>query len=295
MGGEGYTTREVSRLLGLPASRIRGWVRRGLVAPARGLDSVRRFSFQDVTVLRHVLELLKADVPTRRVHEALDAIRDTLPAGQPLSGVAVSAMGHRVLVRDELSVWEPSSGQLELDFEVDATPEPENEASALRLPTSRSLTPDVAPPAVHDERHEGGADTWYDAAVDLEAEHPDEAIAAYRTAIELEPSHAEAHLNLGRILHEAASFAEAEDHYRRALAADPLNARATYNLGVVLEDRHQPADARIAYERAVALDPDLAAAHFNLSRLLEGEGRGADALGHLMRYRQLTERDAPRG
>ena len=265
-----------------------GWARRGLITPTRGATGAFCFSFQDVAVLRRIRALLDADVPLRRVHEALEAVRGTLPVGRPLSAIEVSALGHRVLVRDESSVWEPNSGQLELDFErmPEATG---NDPKPLELVRIGPPSADGALGVPVDDATRS-ADSWYDEALDLEAEQPERAIPAYERAIELDPQHAEAHLNLGRILHEHGRLAQAEVHYRRALAAAPDNARAVYNLGVALEDRNRPSEAKAAYERAVALDPDLAAAHFNLSRLLEREGSDADALGHLAEYKRLVDR-----
>lgn len=138
-----------------------------------------------------------------------------------------------------------------------------------------------------------GADHWYDIAVDLEGEDPAGAMAAYGTALALEPDHAEAHLNLGRLLHEAGRLPEAERHYRAALASDPRSARASYNLGVALEDQGRGAAAAAAYEVALRLDSALAAAHFNLSRLHEAAGRRTDALRHLADYRRLLGRTGP--
>ena len=132
-----------------------------------------------------------------------------------------------------------------------------------------------------------GADHWYDIALDLESEDSARAMAAYATALTLDPGHADAHLNLGRLLHEAGRVPEAERHYRGALASDPGSAQASYNLGVALEDQRRSAEAVAAYEAALRLDASLAAAHFNLSRLHEAAGRRTDALRHLADYRRL--------
>lgn len=273
---KGYTTREVAEVLGLPTSRILSWTRRGFISPTRGPDGYV-FSFQDIVLLRTARELLDADVPVRRIGKALEALRDQLPAGRPLSAVTISALGDRVLVRDEDTVWEPDTGQLQMDFAV-------SDVADAALPVARR--------ALHEEGRDDGmtADDWYDSGVDLEAVSLDDAIAAYRRALELDASHADAHLNVGRLLHESGRVEEAEEHYRRAVIADPESARAFYNLGVALEDQSAAAGAIEAYEAALRLDPDLAVAHFNLSRLLEAEGRQADALAHLAEYKKILDR-----
>ena len=61
------------------------------------------------------------------------------------------------------------------------------------------------------------------------------AIDAYRRAIVLDASHANAHSNLGVLLRAAGKPSEAEAAYRRALVTDPDHALAHYNLGVLLD------------------------------------------------------------
>ena len=274
---KGYTTREVGEVLGLSTSRILSWTRSGLVSPQRESTGAYRFSFQDIVLLRTARELLDAAVPARRVRAALEALREQLPVGRPLSAVRISAVGDRVMVHDDETIWEPDSGQLQIDFAVsdvaDAT-----EPVARRAPAQRGDDVGMT------------ADDWYDSALDLEAVASDQAIAGYQKALDLDPAHSDAHLNLGRLLHEAGRIEEAEAHYREAAAADPGSARAFYNLGVVLEDRALRRGAIEAYSAAVRLDADLAVAHFNLSRLFEAEGEKAEALGHLAEYKRLIER-----
>jgi tetratricopeptide (TPR) repeat protein len=119
-------------------------------------------------------------------------------------------------------------------------------------------------------------------------------MAAYRRALAGQPDHADAHNNLGRLLHDRGELAEAEGHYRIALCLDRSVALYWFNLGVVVEDQGRHAEAIAAYQEAIASDlPD---AHFNLARLYEVVGRrsGDDgamfaAVRHLTRYRTLTK------
>lgn len=272
---KGYTTREVADVLGLPTSTILTWTRSGLLTPRRGPRGAYVFSFQDVALLRSARDLLAADIPTRRVREALERLREQLPIGRPLSAVSVSAAGGRILVQDDHGMWEPGSGQIQIDFETrGAVPEP------------------LAGPRGSIDSRTLDADAWYDRAVDLEAATPEAAKEAYGRALTRDPDHAEAHLNLGRMLHEEGDVARAEIHYRKALLSDPRNARAYYNLGVALDDQGHSTGAVEAYQAALGLDPDLAVAHFNVSRLLEAAGRRAEALAHLAAYKRLVEGDA---
>ena len=68
------------------------------------------------------------------------------------------------------------------------------------------------------------ADDWYDTALDLEAVAPDEAVTAYHEALALEPGHADAHVNVGRILHEQGDLSEAEFELTRSAVLRRLDA-----------------------------------------------------------------------
>ncbi len=275
----GYTTRHVAEILGLTEERMRSFARAGLLEPARGPGNTYRFTFQDIVLLRAARELLANDVPARRVRSALRSLREQLPRGRPLSAVRVSAVGERVLVRDERSAWDPETGQLALDFSV-----------AELASRVEPFAPDAERPRAGDP--ELSADDWFDLGFDLEAVSVEKARAAYLRAIALAPGHAEAHLNLGRLLHELGEVGGAESHYRRACAARPDSALAAFNLGVALDDRGEARGAMVAYRRAVKLDPDHAESHFNLGRLCEAAGDPSGALQLLAQYERIQERGA---
>jgi tetratricopeptide (TPR) repeat protein len=143
------------------------------------------------------------------------------------------------------------------------------------------------------------ATSWYDTGCSLEGTDPVRAIAAYERALVGCPGHADAHNNLGRLRHAAEAPAVAESHYRLAICADPNVALYWFNLGVAVEDQGRCAEGIVAYERAIELDGNAADAHFNLARLLELAARRAGddmmlqrAVRHLLRYRNLTKRNA---
>lgn len=136
---------------------------------------------------------------------------------------------------------------------------------------------------------------WYERGCDLERIDPDAAIAAYHRALAGRPDLADAHNNLGRLLHDRGELAAAESHYRLALCAAPAVALYWFNLGVVLEDGGRHVEAIAAYEHALAHDAQLADAHYNLARQTERLGRLADdevmlrrAVRHLKQYRALS-------
>lgn len=274
----GFSTRDVAEILGVSPRRIREYVRAGVLEPGRE-GHAYRYAFRDVVLLRTIAELREAGATPRRIRRALERLREQLPRGRPLSAVRIAVEGGRVVARDRSATWEPDTGQLAIDFEV-------AELATRAEPFVRGSA----------ERAEGkslDADGWFELGLELESVSPSEAETAYRAALRSNPDHPGAHLNLGRLLHEAGEVAAAESHYRRALAADESDATAAFNLGVALEDGDEIGAAIRAYERAVRLDPLHAEAHYNLGRLCEREGRPAQALRHLARYRQLVRPSGP--
>jgi tetratricopeptide (TPR) repeat protein len=270
----GYTAREVAEVLDLSVRQVRSYARSELLSPRRGPRNEYRFTFRDIVVLRAASELLKARVHPRKVRRALHRLHEQLPRGRSLAEVRIATDGDQVVVRDRDTVWEPDSGQVVLSF---AVAELASRAApfARRVVREGSLSEHVDP------------DEWYNLAHDLEAVSTLDAKEAYRRAVAADARHTEAHLNLGRLLHEEGLLEEAERNYRKALGADPTVAIAWYNLGVVLEDQKRRREAVEAYEQALLCDPELAFAHYNLSRLYEEEGATSSAIRHLAEYRRL--------
>jgi tetratricopeptide (TPR) repeat protein len=272
-----YGTTDVARLLGLSTGQVRSLARAGVLSPDRGPRGALRFSFQDLVLLRTAKALAEARLSTRRIRGALRRLIDQLPRGRSLSEVRITAEGDRVVVRDEQTAWQPESGQLLLDFTV-------AELATRAAPVARRLARDA-------RRAEGelSANRWLALGIDLEAAAPADARDAYRRALELEPAHAMARLNLGRLLQESGRVAEAEAHYRAVLEREGANPTAWFNLGTALEDLGRTGEAIAAYREAIAADAGLADAHFNLARLYERTGRRAGAIRHFRAYRDLME------
>ncbi len=273
----GYSTLEVARLLGLRPERVRAWVRSGFLEVRRGKRGELLFSFQDLVVLRAAQGLIAARIPTHKVRRSLERLRGELPQGRPLAALKISAEGSQVVVRDGGEAWEPESGQRVLDFEV-----------AELAAEARPLTHRTAEEARQREA-ELSAEDWYAFGIELEASAPGEARDAYRRSLELAPEHPDAHLNLGRLLHEAGHPQAAESHYRQAASGSPTDPTAAFNLGVALQDLGLTEQATEAYRRAINIDPSYADAFYNLAGLQEASGDKAAALRSLKTYKSLTE------
>jgi tetratricopeptide (TPR) repeat protein len=261
-----YSVREVSAMLGLSAAQIRSYATRGFLRPERGPRGELRFGFHDLVILRTAGELAAAHVPQRKVRRVLERLREQLPEGRSLTGVRIAADGDRVFVSDGGAKWNPESGQVLFDFSVEELAE-------------KTASIQQQPPEV---------DEMFDVACEIEMSSPPQAREVYQRLLQLDPDHVDAHVNLGRLLHEDGAPAAAEQHYRLALELDPEHDTAAFNLGVALEDLGRFRDAMEAYQRALELDPQNADAHFNLAGLYERRGEKAAALRHLKMYRRLV-------
>jgi tetratricopeptide (TPR) repeat protein len=104
-----------------------------------------------------------------------------------------------------------------------------------------------------------------------------EAVIANQKAVELDPTDADAHYNLGNSLDELGRLEDAETSYREAIALQPDYAEAHSNLGNTLKELGRLEDAETNLRKALALKPDFAEAHSNLGNTLKELGRLEDA------------------
>jgi Tfp pilus assembly protein PilF len=222
------------------------------------------YSFQQLVVLRTAKGLREAGVSVRHIRKVLQSLQRQLGESRTMSSLQVYASGRAVIVWDGTHRWQPDSGQFLLNFEARPS------ASPRRLEPRRSDS----------KSRRDSALLWWRRGVELEGQAQEAACRAYEEAIRLDPSLAEAHVNVGRLYHEAHKLKEAEASYRQALQHCPDLVVACYNLGVVLEDQGRNAAAISAYQRALQLDPCFRAAHCSLAELYERLGRAKDALRH---------------
>ncbi len=278
----GYRTTEIAEVVGLSDRQVRSYVYAGLVKPERGPRHEYRYSFQDLVLLRMGSRLKGSRLSVRRVAAALLELRDQLPDEQPLSSVEVDALGRTVLVRDGDGVWDPHTGQSYFPFSLESRSEEGAARAAGPLPVVVPLP--VASRRVAQTDVESAA--WYERALGLEEANPSAAVDAYRQALALDPTDADARANLGRLLHAQGALEDAEAEFRQALRHDPRHATAAFNLGVALQDQDRLEEAREVYDQVLALDPGFAAAHFNLATVCERLDDTAAAVRHLSEYKR---------
>jgi len=299
-----FSLREAARILEVPESRLRALARAGFLAVQRGPIGPLSFGFQDLIVLRTTKGLVEAGVPMRRIRRTWASLRRQLDAGVPLTSITIESEGDTLVASDGDSRWQADSGQFLLDLDAAEIAERAADESAARARfavAERTTTTEITPafvPAIVDSRPAPierpaadtrlSADEWYELGCELEGESSEEARDAYELAIDLDPDHADAHVNLGRHLHLAGERGRAEPHYREAVRIDPDDPTPHYNLGVLLDEAGRKDEAILAYRQAILRDPDFADAHCNLGLLLESLGRRTEAMRHLMAARRLS-------
>ena len=268
----GYTTQDVAKMIGVSSGRLRAYLRAGVLAPERGTRGELRFSFQDLLLLRKAEGLVKQRIPPLRVRRALRKLRDRLPETHPLTGVQLGTDGASVVVHEGSSRWQVESGQVLLSFE--STPA----GCRTTRPCPCCARGRRTPP---DELAAPNVEEMYEIGCNIDEADPAQAEASYRQVLMQAPEHADAHINLGRILHERGDLRAAEAHYRRALTIRPGDATALFNLGVALEDQGLNEPALEAYAKAIESDGRNADAHYNAARLYDLAGDYTSALRHL--------------
>ena len=269
-----FTTRDVAKLLGLSAARLRTLDRSEIVSPTGSRNGKRCYTFQDLIALRATHDLLARKVRPKDVAEAIAALRQTLPrVTRPLQELRIVSDGRRLVVRTEGSAFEPVTGQMVLDFQV----------NELRDDVVRVLRPDTLK-----QRARTAYDLYAKAStLDEDPSSFDEAETLYQRAIELDPQLAIAYTNLGNIRFRRGNEKEAEVLYRRALEVDDRQPEAHYNLGYVLLERGDAQRAVPYFQRALQADPRFADAHFNLAMAFEQLGDRAKARPHWKRYLEI--------
>jgi tetratricopeptide (TPR) repeat protein len=283
-----YGMRDVERVLQLPRSTLQGIVRLGFVHPTRGARRQYLFSFQDLIILRAARALLQANIPTRRIRRSLGQLRRRLPESVPLSGLAICAVGDRVVVREGRNHWQADDGQYLLGLDVSVQ---NGTLEVIEHRSAKAAAPDAAPEAAPASGAAvSGADAWFAAALRLESTDPAAAVNAYARSAAADPGNPAAWLNWGRLLHERGDTRAAEKVYRRALESCGADSLLLFNLGVALEDLGEKDAALDVYQAALSEDPNFADCHYNLARLYESAGKTQHAIRHLGQYRRLVTR-----
>jgi len=105
----------------------------------------------------------------------------------------------------------------------------------------------------------------------------DEAIAAHKKSLEINPNYEKAWNNLGNTYLAQKQYAQAEQAMERAIECDPTYVFAMASLGVVYINRGKADKAVDVLEQATTLSPKMTVAHANLAQAYAKAGRFAEA------------------
>ena len=242
----------------------------GLIKPVHQSGNERFFGFTDLTALRQVAGELQQGVAFRAVVRNLQASR---------------------------------TGQLTFDFRLDAHPariiqlKPRNTPPLGTQPSGTQGTIPIGTPGTLGTVGTGAfglistAEQYFlmgSLLDDGTPERTDEAVKAYRRALEEDPDLVAALINLANIRYSRDELAEAQALYERAIALDPSYFEAHFNLGNIHHDHAKYASAEASYRDALALNADYPDAHFYLAVTLEKMGRSIDARAHWKAYERLA-------
>ena len=260
-----YTRNEVERMMGVSRRELDYWTRLRLVLP-RARFGERFFNFSDLVALETIKRLAARNVPASRIRRAVTVLQTELGSAKaPLSTLRISTNGKQVVVfppAETARPYEPLTGQFVLNFETSEL------AKKVHAMASRS------------------AEEWFELGMlcDANTESLEEAVNAYRKAVDAAPEWVEARINLGTSLYQLGRMEEALQQFLKSAELDPENALAEFNLGCVLEQLGNTLEAIVHLGLAVELAPSLADAHLNLALAYEKTGQIQNALRHLSLY-----------
>ena len=258
-----YLRADVLRILHISAKQLLAWEKAELFPFA---DS---YSFSDLVQLGKLRDLRAKRVRPAVIRESLEAMqRQVSGMTKPLLEAGIFSTGSRVAFRHQGAAVEPIAGQFVLDF----APPNVVETSNVRL-----IRPDKT------------ASQLFAQGVALEetCETQHEAVAMYLKAIERDPRHAAAYINLGTLYYNQQNFDGAETCYRKAIESDPNYALAYFDLGNVLDETGRLADAVVAYKSALAIARTYGDAHYNLALAYERLKQPRRALRHWRAYLKI--------
>jgi tetratricopeptide (TPR) repeat protein len=245
----------LARYQALRDDHLRYLVKCGVVRPAVRTNTDTFFAFGDLAVIKQA--------------------SDDLVGGASFRAVARNLMASR-------------HGQLAFDFRLDAAPA---KILALRRPSERPETRPAQMYSGDTTRDTARAEEYFRAGSlldDGDESKLEQAAAAYRRALELDPYLVAALINLANVHYSRDEVVEAQALYERAIGLEPDFFEAHFNLGNIYHDLGRFTEAQACYREALRLNPAYADAHFYLAVTFEKMGLSQDARPHWKAYRELA-------
>jgi len=244
----------LARYGSLREDHLRYLMKCGVIRPERRTNADLFFSFADVATVKQ--------------------INDEVAQGASFRAVARARVA-----------WQ--HGQLAFDFRLDVEPARVLTLQPRSSPGSRQRG-DEPPVEVADTAL---AEEYFRTASRLDdgdESAQEEAAAAYRKALALDPRLVAALINLANIHYSRDELAEAQALYERAIGLESNFFEAHFNLGNIYHDLGRFSEAGACYRQALRLNPLYADAHFYLAVTFEKMGLSHDAQPHWRSYRQLA-------
>ncbi len=119
----------------------------------------------------------------------------------------------------------------------------------------------------------------------------DDAIAAYRQALSMDPRSESCAYNLGLAYKAKNDLDAAAAAFRHALNIEPDMVKSLYMLGLTEIQRKRNADALAHLNRLIRIQPDFAKAHYLLGTVYQTENRPDTAAHHFDRFLELDPND----
>src|SRR5262245_21521735 len=250
-----HAVRDVlARYRALREDHLRYLVKCGIVRPVLRTNADTFFTFADLGAIKQANEALAQGITFRSV------VRTLIAAQQ---------------------------GQLEFDFRLDAAP-----AKIISLRREQAKKPsERRAGAVVTRENALRAEEHFRTASALDDGNDvtrDEAAAAYRKALELDPSLVAALINLANIHYRRDELVEAQALYERAIGLEADFFEAHFNVGNIYHDLGRFPEAQACYREALRLNPFYADAHFYLAVTFEKMGLSHEAQPHWRAYQQLA-------
>jgi tetratricopeptide (TPR) repeat protein len=262
-----YQRAEACRILGISERQLKAWERQ------RYIPAAQSYGFRELIALRTLRSLRAQRVPAHKIRRLLDSLKRLFSEMEyPLTELKIFFDGKHIAARFAGQNLEALTGQILFDFDT------------RELARVQPLEP--PPPGPSRERE---SEACFQKGLLLEETGApiQEAMEAYRCAVELNPQAAGALVNLGTIHYRLRQFTDAERYYTQAIEADPGYPLAHFNLGNLYEEWGEISKAEICYSRALRINPQYGDAHFNLALLSERTGDMLKAMHHWKAYLKL--------
>ena len=233
----------------------------GLIRQAASTETERFYSFTDVSTIKQLASELERDVPLKTALRALLA---------------------------------DHQGQLELDFHASTAAPAKVVAlparTVARAPERMSAVPSAGMFPFADPQAALAAKYFLEGSRldDGDEKKMEQAAAAYRKALVIDPDLVPGIVNLANIHYARDELIEAQALYERAIGLDPDCFEAHFNLGNIHHDLGRYDEALVCYRDAVALNPGYPDAHFYLAVTLEKTGHSPEAKPHWRAYQRLA-------